>query len=257
MLELLYSAGRGLHLYDTKDTLANFAMYAGYVVIDALWIPVIYFFYTWVHQYSIFKIGNGWWLFQGTTPAWQWLTLFFLDDLCFYAFHRSSHHVRFLWAAHVTHHSSTHFNLSIGIRQTWIPFFAVFFWLPLVLIGFDPMMVLTMQLISLTFQALLHTQVIRSYGPLDYILNSPSHHRVHHGTQTQYVNKNFGGTLIIWDRIFGTFEKEDVKPVYGIGLPEPIYNPLRIAFQEGWALIKDIKIHGLKTLIQYDRRSNE
>ncbi|MES2854477.1 MAG: sterol desaturase family protein, partial [Bdellovibrionota bacterium] len=172
--------------------------------------------------------------------VWHWLLLFILDDFCYYVFHRTSHKVRFLWASHVTHHSSMNFNFSVGFRQTWLPFFAVIFWLPLAWIGFEPLMIMTMQFMSLVFQALLHTQMVRSYGPLDLIFNSPSHHRVHHGTQTQYIDKNFAGVLIIWDRMFGTFVKEKEAPVFGIGNLAPVHNPLSIAFGEYRAMIKDL-----------------
>lgn len=245
------------HFYDSKDTFANFAMYAGYLVVDLFWIPVILLFYTWASQFSLFKIGTGWWLFQGTTPIYIWFLLFILDDFCFYLFHRTSHKLRFLWAAHVTHHSSNQFNLTVGLRQTWLPYFAMFFWLPLILIGFDPTMVLTMQLLSLTFQAFLHTQAIRSYGPLDAVLNSPSHHRVHHGCQSLYVDKNFGGSLIIWDKIFGTFQKETEKPKFGIGVEQGDHNPFSIAFREWWLMLKDIKAYGPRMLFRYDRKSND
>jgi len=239
-LELLLSRIRRFKTYDLKDTIANFAMYGGYIAINSLWLPIAYNIYVIVHEHSLFRFGEQWWLFDGRTPIWQWLLLFLLDDFCYYAFHRTSHKLRFFWASHVTHHSSQQFNFSVGFRQTWLPFVAIIFWIPLAWIGFDPLMIMTMQFLSLVFQALLHTQHIRSYGPLDLVFNSPSHHRVHHGTQEKYIDKNFGGVLIIWDRIFGTFVKEQEKPIYGIGLEKPLYNPLAIAFLEYGRLVKDL-----------------
>jgi sterol desaturase/sphingolipid hydroxylase (fatty acid hydroxylase superfamily) len=119
------------------------------------------------------------------------------------------------------------------------------FWLPLAFIGFDPLMIMTMQFVSLSIQALLHTQIIRSYGFLDYFLNSPSHHRVHHGTQDFYLDRNFGGVLIVWDKLFGTFTKETEQPVFGIGWPQSSGNPLKIAFSELYSILKEFRQSGL------------
>ncbi|MEK7357564.1 MAG: sterol desaturase family protein, partial [Bdellovibrionota bacterium] len=214
------------------DTLANIIMYAGSVAINSLWLPIAYAVYEFIHRFSLFELGPQWWLFRGDTPLWHWVLLFVLDDFCFYVFHRTSHRVRLLWASHVAHHSSNQFNLSVGLRQTWLPFFAIVFWIPLALLGFEPLMIMAMQVASLFIQALVHTQMIRSFGPFDWIFNSPSHHRVHHGSQDTYVDKNFAGVLIVWDRFFGTFVKESETPVYGIGHPTPTHNPLAIAFGE-------------------------
>lgn len=224
LFELILTKGRS---YGVRDTLANFAMYLGYVAIGLFWIPVVYSIFVFVHDHSLFKIGDGWQLGQASWSAW--LLLFIADDFCYYWFHRVSH--SWFWFAHVTHHSSAHFNLSVGFRQTWLPFYAFVFWLPLAFIGFDPLMILTMQLLSLAVQGLLHTEAVRSLGPLEFVFNSPSHHRVHHGSQELYRDRNFGGVLILWDRLFGTFQKEEEPPIYGTG--EPVsYNPLKIAFGE-------------------------
>jgi len=213
--------------YDVRDSVTNLLMYAGFFLINMIWIPVVYQIFVLVHDHSIFKIGEGW--YYGGTSVLAWVALFILDDFCYYWFHRTSHKVRLFWASHSVHHSSNHFNLSVGFRQTWFPFYAFIFWVPLAFIGFDPLMILTMEMISLAIQGFLHTEVIRSYGVLDLVLNSPSHHRVHHGTQSKYVDRNFGAVLIIWDRLFGTFQKEEERPVYGIG-EKASYNPVRVAF---------------------------
>ncbi|MES3037024.1 MAG: sterol desaturase family protein [Bdellovibrionota bacterium] len=250
IIEVAVSKFQKRNIYNFKDTFANFVMYLGYFTINMFWLPVAFGIYVFFHQFSVFKLGEQWWLFQGTVPEWHWLLLFVLDDLCFYIFHRTSHAVRILWASHVSHHSSEQFNLSVGFRQTWLPFFAIIFWIPLALIGFDPLMIMTMQLISLSIQALFHTQTVKSLGPLDLIFNSPSHHRVHHGTQAKYLDKNFGGVLIIWDRMFGTFQKEVEAPIFGIGLPAPQYNPFKVAFYECSLILNEIKTRGVKeTLI--------
>jgi sterol desaturase/sphingolipid hydroxylase (fatty acid hydroxylase superfamily) len=239
LVEMLASYVLQREAYNSRDTFTNLSMYAGYVAIDLFWLPVVYGIFTFVHEHSLFKIGEGWYTFDGQTPVWAWPLLFVLDDLCYYSFHRTSHKIRLFWASHVAHHSSQRFNLSVGFRQTWLPFYAFLFWVPLAFIGFDPLMIMMMQLISLTLQGLVHTELIRSFGPFDLVFNSPSHHRVHHGTQSKYIDRNFAGVLIIWDRLFGTFQREEEKPVYGIG-GEPIYNPLRAAFGEILALSRDL-----------------
>src|SRR5262249_38603233 len=162
----------------------------------------------------------------------------------YYVFHRSSHECRFFWASHVVHHSSQRYNLGTALRQTWTGGFISFvFWLWLPLVGFPPMMVLTMQAISLLYQFWIHTEVVRSLGPLEAVMNTPSHHRVHHASNPRYIDRNHAGTLIIWDRIFGSFEPEDLKekPVYGLTKNINSYNPLRIAFHEWADIWRDVR----------------
>jgi sterol desaturase/sphingolipid hydroxylase (fatty acid hydroxylase superfamily) len=136
----------------------------------------------------------------------------------------------------VNHHSAKEFNFSVGFRQTWTPFFAFIFWLPLPLIGFDPLMVIIMQMMSLFFQAMLHTQFIGSLGILGWVFNTPGHHQVHHGVNQAYLDKNFGGVLIIWDRLFGTFAQKKEEIIYGIEPQLETINPFKVAFHEWFAL---------------------
>jgi sterol desaturase/sphingolipid hydroxylase (fatty acid hydroxylase superfamily) len=235
-----YSLATGKNVYGKKDTAANLAMYAGNYAVNFFWAGVVYQLYLWVHQFSAWRLGANWG-FRGWDGAWEWVALFFLEDLCFYWFHRFSHRSRLLWASHVSHHSSTRYNLTTTIRQTWIPFFGVVFWLPLLLIGFDPLMVLTMQALSLMYQSWIHTELIRSTGPLEWVLNTPSHHRVHHGSNPAYLDTNYGGVLIIWDRIFGTFRKETEAVKFGLTRDVGTHNPLVIALH-GWReLFRDLR----------------
>jgi sterol desaturase/sphingolipid hydroxylase (fatty acid hydroxylase superfamily) len=167
--------------------------------------------------------------------------LFFAEDCAYYWFHRLHHEVRVLWAAHVNHHSSQHYNLSTALRQPLLtPFTGPWFWMPLPLIGFPPWMVLTAQAWSLLYQFWLHTEVIDRLGPLEWVLNTPSHHRVHHGSNVRYLDKNHGGILIIWDRLFGTFAKETERVVYGLTTNIETYNPLRIGFHEIASISRDV-----------------
>ena len=165
------------------------------------------------------------------------MLLFFADDLAYYWFHRISHVSRVFWASHVVHHSSTHFNLSTALRQTWVPMTYLPFWLPLLLVGFPPWMVLLAQSWSLIYQFGLHTERIgRLPRPIEFVFNTPIHHRVHHGANEQYLDRNYGGILIIWDRLFGSFIREEERVRYGLTKNIDTFNPVKVAFGEYGAL---------------------
>jgi sterol desaturase/sphingolipid hydroxylase (fatty acid hydroxylase superfamily) len=181
-----------------------------------------------LHRFAIFHISYQW---------WAWILVFFADDCTYYWYHRISHASRFFWASHVVHHSSQRFNLSTALRQTWTGTFLSFlFWLWLPVVGFPPALIMSIGAISLLYQFWIHTELVRSLGPLEAILNTPSHHRAHHASNPKYIDRNHGGMLIFWDRLFGTFEAEDSGDVPRYGLTKNIntYNPLRISFHE-WA----------------------
>jgi len=222
-------------LYEIRDTAASLTMGVGNVLTGIATKTLAFAVFTLLHRFAIFKIGYQW---------WAWLLLFVADDFTYYWFHRTSHQCRLFWASHVIHHSSQRYNLGTALRQTWTGGFMTFiFWLWLPLIGFAPMMVLTMQAISLLYQFWIHTELIRSMGPAEAVLNTPSHHRVHHASNPRYIDRNHAGTLIIWDRLFGTFEPEDLndRPVYGLTKNINSYNPLRIAFHEWQDVWNDLQ----------------
>ncbi len=187
-------------------------------------------------QFRLFDIGY----------AWYWFLLaFVIDDLAYYAFHRSAHRVRWFWASHVIHHSSQHYNLSTALRQTWTGFVSLgfIFRLPLALIGFPPAMLLFVGAINLIYQFWIHTEVIgRCPRWFEAVMNTPSHHRVHHATNARYLDKNYAGVFIIWDRMFGTFEPErdDDRPRYGIVHNLGSFNILWAAFHEWIGIAKDV-----------------
>jgi sterol desaturase/sphingolipid hydroxylase (fatty acid hydroxylase superfamily) len=177
-----------------------------------------------------------------TDAWWVWVALFFADDLSYYWFHRVSHESRVFWASHVVHHSSQHYNLSTALRQTWVPMTYAPFWLWMPLVGFAPWMVLLAQAWSLIYQFGIHTERIgRLPRPVELVLNTPSHHRVHHGSNEQYLDKNYGGILVIWDRLFGTFEPEGERVRYGLTTDIDTYNPVRVAFHEYIDLWRDVR----------------
>lgn len=233
LLEVVLDAIMRRELYQFKDTAASLAMGTGSILLSVFNKALMFAAYTAVHRFAIFSIGYQW---------WAWAVLFFAEDLTYYWFHRTSHECRLFWASHVVHHSSQHYNLGTALRQTWTGNFMTFiFWLWLPLVGFAPIMVLTMQSISLLYQFWIHTELVRHMGPLEWVLNTPSHHRVHHGSNHRYLDRNHAGVLIIWDRLFGSFEPEGEKVVYGLTKNINSYNPLRIAFHEWVDIWNDVR----------------
>ena len=223
--------------YTLNDTLASFAMRAGNYVTNLLLAGATITVFGFLYQYRLFDISSK-------SPA-AWAAIVVLDDFAYYWFHRFSHECRFWWAAHVNHHSSQEYNLSTAIRQpwtgvlagTWLP------WLPLLLIGFPPEMVLLQSGINLLYQFWIHTEAIhRMPAWFEYLFNTPSNHRVHHASNPRYVDRNYAGIFMVWDRMFGTFAQEtDAEPPrYGLIHNISTYNPLRIAFHEWAAMFRDV-----------------
>jgi sterol desaturase/sphingolipid hydroxylase (fatty acid hydroxylase superfamily) len=234
VVEAIIDAMMRRDLYERQDTFASLAMGVGNVVVTLGSKAMIFAVFTLVHQFAIFDVPTNVW--------WAWLLLFFADDLSYYVAHRTSHECRLFWASHVVHHSSQRYNLATALRQTWTgSFFTFIFWLWLPLLGFAPIMVMTMQAISLLYQFWVHTELVRSMGPLEWVFNTPSHHRVHHASNGRYLDRNHAGTLIIWDRIFGSFEQEREKCVYGLTRNINTYNPVRIAFHEWLDIWRDVR----------------
>ena len=173
------------------------------------------------------------------------IVCFILDDMRYYLHHRMAHRIRWPWAMHVTHHSSTHFNFAVALRQGWTKHFTgtTVLKVPLVLIGFDPVLVIFCGALNAVYQFFLHTELVGKLHPwIEAIFNTPSHHRVHHGKNPRYLDTNYAGTLIIWDRLFGTFAEEDLndRPDYGLVKDLETYNPITIIFHEYWGVLKDV-----------------
>lgn len=218
--------------YEVRDSAASISMGLGYVAISVGWKLVDFALYTAVYALAPTELGWSW-------PVW--LLVFFADDLAFYWYHRMHHEVRFMWASHVVHHSSQRYNLSTALRQPWTPFTAFIFWLPLALLGVHPLLIVTAQSWNLLYQFWIHTERIDKLPRwIEAVMNTPSHHRVHHGVNPQYIDKNYAGVLIVWDRLFGTFEPEVEKPVYGLTSNVDSFNPVRIAFHEWRDMVRDV-----------------
>ncbi len=161
-----------------------------------------------------------------THAAWAWAACFVGHDFLYYWFHRFSHEVNAGWAAHVVHHQSEEYNLTVALRQgAFQPAVSWVFYLPLAVLGFPPAMFLAVSSFDTLYQFWIHTRLVGRLGPLEWVLNTPSHHRVHHGRNPRYIDRNHGGTLIVWDRLFGTFAREQDEPVYGITKPLASFNP--------------------------------
>ena len=218
--------------YEPNDTRTSLLMGTGHLFIAGVWKLAAAALYAVIYTVSPFQLPTAWWTF---------VLLFFADDLSYYAFHRGHHRIRLFWATHVVHHSSTHFNLSTALRQDWSPFTGTLFWAPMALF-FPPWMIFLAISWSLLYQFTLHTEAIDKYPrPIEWFWNTPSHHRVHHGSQEQYLDKNYAGILIIWDRMFGTFEPEGERVRYGLTKNIETHNPVRVAFHEYIALWHDIR----------------
>jgi sterol desaturase/sphingolipid hydroxylase (fatty acid hydroxylase superfamily) len=236
MIEMIVARLRDRRRYCPKDSLTSLALGFGSTVAGLLSGGLIFAVATWVHQFRLLEIPWAWWAFA---------LCFVLDDFAYYVFHRSAHRVRWFWASHVIHHSSQHYNLSTALRQTWTGFFSLSFAfrLPLFLIGFPPAMVFFCVGINLLYQFWIHTEMIgRMPSWFEAVMNTPSHHRVHHGVNPRYLDRNYAGVFIVWDRMFGSFEPErdEDRPVYGIVRQLGSFNILWAAFHEWIGIARDL-----------------
>ena len=232
--------GKAKANYETKDTAVSLGMglfsgVAGLLTAGAAAAAAI-----WAWQYRVFEIPM--------TAIWPWVALVLLEDLTYYWFHRLSHERRFWWAAHVNHHTSQHYNLSTALRQTWTGGLAGTWtlWLPLAFLGFPPAMIAIQKGISLVYQYWIHTEAIRRLPVwFEAVFNTPSHHRVHHVRNPRYLDSNYAGILIVWDKLFGTFQPElDEEPCrYGIVRNLATFNILRVAFHEWIGMAADVVRH--------------
>ncbi len=247
VIELTVSIRQQRELYTLKDTLSNITMGVGSLVVAGILGKAINFFvYDFFYQFRFFDLPANVW--------WYWVLLCLGEDFSKYWFHRICHRIRYFWASHVVHHSSQKLNFSTAFRQSWTYEIsgAQIFWCWMPLVGFSPINILLMQSINLIYQFWIHTETIGKLPRwFEYVFNTPSHHRVHHSSEPKYINKNFGGVLIIWDRIFGSFRAEDNtgidKHQYGITDNIKTYNPLRIATHEWASIFRDvIKIRSIK-----------
>lgn len=221
--------------YRIKDSIANTVLALLHQGADAIALMVLMPFFYWLHQYRLFDIELS---------VVTVLFAFLLQDFLYYWFHKASHHIHWLWAAHVVHHSSSKMNFSTAFRQSLMyPIAGMWlFWLPMILLGFDPLTVFTVVALNLAYQFFVHTQAVKKLGWFELVFNTPSHHRVHHAINPEYIDKNFAGVLIIWDKWFGSYQHElvDQPCIYGIVEPLNSYNPLTITFHQWRVMFKRV-----------------
>ena len=219
--------------YTRSDTRTSLTMGVGSLVVNGVWRLMEVVILGVAAGLTPLHLGHGW---------VAWLVALLLLDFCYYWEHRAGHEVRLLWASHVVHHSSTRYNLSTALRQTWTGEYTVLFFLPVALVGVPVEIVLASWSFNLLYQFWIHTEAIdKLWKPFELVFNTPSHHRVHHGSQSQYLDRNYGGALIVWDRLFGSFEPEGERVVYGLTKNITTHNPLRVATHEYVAIWRDLR----------------
>ncbi|MEU6560072.1 sterol desaturase family protein [Nocardia nova] len=219
--------------YRFRDATTSVVMGLGNVVVNIGWKLVVLTVFAAAYLITPLHLSAA-------NPL-TWIALFFADDFAYYWYHRTHHTVRLFWASHVVHHSSEFYNLSTALRQPWTPFSSLPYWIPLALLGFPPWMILLQQSISLVYQFFIHTERVGTlWRPIEWVFNTPSHHRVHHGSNDRYLDRNYGGILIGWDRLFGTFEPESERVRYGLTKNIGTFNPVRVATHEFTAIWSDL-----------------
>ena len=234
VMEILYSVFSKNGNYPFQDTITNLGTGIGNQCINLGVAFFVYSFYGWLYQFAPYQIPITW---------WSLIILLLLQDFVFYWFHRAGHSINIFWAAHMAHHSSEEMNLSVGIRASFTQrlFQFLFFDWILVLVGYSPEAVYAMAAVHLLLAYWHHTNVIKKMGWFEKYFVTPSHHRVHHGVNPQYIDKNYSEFLIIWDKWFGSFEEEVEEVCYGITHPPRTWNPIHINFQYWNQLWNDAK----------------
>ena len=235
-LEILVSNFRNQNFYKRGDTLCTVGLLLGNIIVAFAIKGIVLAFHIYLYQFRVFDFVNE-------VPIWAlWIMTFISIDLVFYVYHRMSHRTRFLWAIHLSHHSSEEMNFAVSFRQAWFgPISKIPFFMILPLLGFDPTIIAVAGVISTLWGIVGHTQVIGKLGPLEWIFNTPSHHRVHHGSNKQYIDKNYGNLLIIWDRMFGTFEPEQEEVKFGLVNNVNTFNPVKVTFMAWVSMINELK----------------
>ncbi len=219
--------------YDLKDSIRNVLMTFLNLLLDFAFKGVTYFVLEWFNQFAII---------EWSSVLWMWVTLILAEDLAYYALHWVDHNVRLFWAVHVTHHSSQKMNFSVAIRSSvFQPLYRFIYFIPLAILGFHAIDILLAYAICNAWGFFIHTEAIGKLGWMEKIFATPSNHRVHHGSNPQYIDRNMGMFLIIWDRIFGTYQEENEKVVYGLTKNIDDTKITNILFHEWRSMIADVK----------------
>ena len=237
LFEALVSQYQKRGYYQNKDTLCTSGLVAGNIFMSLSIKGATLALHIYLYEFRIFDLSN-------MLPVWAiWVLTFILIDLVFYVYHRCSHRIRFLWAIHMSHHSSEEMNFAVSLRQAWLgPVSKIPFFMILPLAGLDPTIIAVVGVISTLWGVVGHTQMVGKLGFVEWIFNTPSHHRVHHGANPEYIDKNYGNLLIIWDKLFGTFEPEKASVKYGLVNNVKTFSPIKITFMDWQEMFQEIKI---------------
>jgi sterol desaturase/sphingolipid hydroxylase (fatty acid hydroxylase superfamily) len=235
-VEILYSYLHHKKYYSTKGVLANLYLttlnFSLDILVRGICLAVLWYFF----QFNFFAINVE------EQPILYWTVLLFAQDFMFYWLHRVDHYCRLFWAVHVTHHSSEEFNLTVGFRSSvFQPLYRFVYFIPLSLMGFNPLDTMFMYAATQIYGILIHTKTVGKLGFLEWFLSTPSHHRVHHGSNIKYLDKNMGMVFIIWDKLFGTFAEEKEVVVYGLTTNINTYHPIKMVFHEWKNILNDLK----------------
>lgn len=232
--EMIFSYFHNRHYYTTKGTLMNVWLSALNFTLDVLLRAFVLVFLGVLYEHRVGAIE---------TPWLYWVVLLFAEDFMFYWLHRVDHYCRLFWAVHVTHHSSEEFNLTVGFRSSvFQPLYRFVWFIPLPLLGFKAEDIMLMYAATQIYGIIIHTQAVGKLGPLEWFFSTPSHHRVHHGSNVPYLDKNMGMVFIIWDRLFGTFAEEKETVRYGLtkNLEQP-HHPVKTVFHEWVEIFRDLR----------------
>ncbi|AQG80062.1 sterol desaturase family protein [Spirosoma montaniterrae] len=221
-------------VYEKHETIGSVLVGLGSLAVSAALKVALLTATVWVYNQLPWRMVLHWWTL---------IPCYIIYDFFSYWAHRVSHEQRFWWATHVVHHSGEHYNLSVSFRLSWVQHLKIIFFLPVALIGFHPIIFFTTNQIAVLFQFWVHTEYIRKMPAwVEFIFATPSNHRVHHGSQPKYIDKNYGATFIIWDRMFGTYQPEEETPVYGITTNiAHKANPFHINFHEFTDMVRDVR----------------
>ncbi len=223
--------------YELRDTRTNLIMGFGSLLVNGAARVAALVGYAALYVLTPLRLDAHRW--------YTWVITLLVVDLVWYSYHRASHRVRLMWAAHQAHHNSRRFNLSTAVRQKWNPWFELLFWVPLPLLGIPPWLIFTAFSVNLIFQFFVHTErVDRLPRWAEFVFNTPSHHRVHHASDADYLDKNYGGILIVWDRLFGSYAEETHRPTYGLTTNIDSFNPFRLQYHEYAAIVRDVRRSG-------------
>lgn len=245
LLELILAKYQHKEIYETRETIGSVLVGAGNFFVNMFLKVILLYGAVWIYNLVPWRMYLNWWTL---------IPCYIVYDFSSYWSHRISHFNRFFWASHVVHHSADHFNLTVSFRQSWVQHFKLLFFLPLAFAGFHPIVFFVTNQIAVLYQFWVHSGCIGKLHPVvEYIFATPSNHRVHHGSNERYIDKNFAATFIVWDRMFNTYQEEDEKPAFGITSPlNSKINPFYLNFHEYADIVKDVKnAKGIRRKMHY------